>query len=88
MYQYHEELKALKSAHSHSSDDLNNKKKDLEDLKRRNNVLERDVERYNNKKQYEKEITNLTLKRYWMVCGEKLFCACMLCAPVCVCVCY
>ena len=65
--QYHDQLKTLKKRHSQTQENLKKIEKKLEDLKRENNLLQRDVERFRNKEKFEKDIKHLTYKRYWLV---------------------
>lgn len=66
LHQHHEELSNLKKAHTHSHDDLRKKKESHRELERRNNLLQRDVERFMNKKKYEDEIMKATFKKHWL----------------------
>ncbi len=67
LFQTHEELKQLKASLSQSSHLIKKKKKDLEDLERKNRLLERDVERYRNRQSVLKDIKLLTCKKHWVV---------------------
>lgn len=67
LYQHHEELKSLKAMHSSSCTDLKKKQDLLQDLERRNNMLKRDVDRFQNREKLEKQIRNLTHKRSWVL---------------------
>lgn len=46
---------------------MKKKKRDLDDLERKNRLLERDVERYKNKQNVMKDIKHLTYKKHWVV---------------------
>lgn len=67
LHEHHEELKTIKTSHSQSCDLLKKKKKDLEEEKRANSLLQRDVERFQNREKLEKEIKLLIYKKHWMV---------------------
>lgn len=66
LFQYHEELKSLKTKHSDAVDSLQRKRKELEDLERANNLLKRDVERFKNKEKHEKHMRSVILKKLWV----------------------
>lgn len=69
LFQHHEELKGLKAKYSDAIDSLKRMRKELENLQRQNNLLQRDVERFKSKEKYEKEIVHLKLKKLWLVSG-------------------
>lgn len=67
LYQQHEELKNLKSGQSKSHDIVKRKTKELDDLERKNRLVERDVARYNNRQNILKDIKHLSYKKHWVV---------------------
>ncbi len=69
LHKTHERLISLKSDYSQTCDSLKNKKAELENLERKNKLLERDVERYKNRQNYLRDIKHLTFKKFWVVCG-------------------
>ena len=67
MYESHEKLKTMKSESANLSQTLREKKKELGDEQRKNQLLERDVERFKNRQKYMSRIGHLKKKKLWVV---------------------
>ena len=79
LYQDHKELKNQKSEQSKSHDLIKKDQKDLEELERKNKLLERDVKRYQNRQELLQHIKHITYKKYWAVSvrGRESVCMCV-----------
>ena len=67
MYESHEKLKEMKSGSANLGRNLREKKRELEDEQRKNQLLERDVERFKNRQKYMSRIGYLKKKKLWVV---------------------
>ena len=67
MYESHEKLKGMKSDSANLGKTLREKKRELEDEQRKNQLLERDVERFKNRQKYMSRIGYLKKKKLWVV---------------------
>ena len=67
MYESHEKLKGMKSASADLGKALREKTRELEDEQRKNQLLERDVERFKNRQKYMSRIGYLKKKKLWVV---------------------
>ena len=67
MYESHEKLKGMKSASANLGKALREKTRELEDEQRKNQLLERDVERFKNRQKYMSRIGYLKKKKLWVV---------------------
>ena len=86
MYESHEKLKGMKSDSANLGKTLREKKRELEDEQRKNQLLERDVERFKNRQKYMSRIGYLKKKKLWVVSKREglqgtltLFFVCMIC---------
>ena len=60
-------LKGMKSASADAKKALREKRKDLGDEQRKNQLLERDVERFKNRQKYMSRIGHIKKKKMWVV---------------------
>ena len=67
MFESHEELKKMKSKSAERGKTLREKQRELEDELRKNQLLERDVERFKNRQKYMSRIGHLKKKKLWVV---------------------
>ena len=67
MYESHVKLKGMKSASADAKKTLREKRKDLGDEQRKNQLLERDVERFKNRQKYMSRIGHIKKKKMWVV---------------------
>ena len=67
MYESHDKLKMMKSRAADLGKMLREKQKELDDEMRKNQLLERDVERFKNRQKYMSRIGNLKKKKLWVV---------------------
>jgi ribosomal protein S30 len=87
MYKSHEELKGMKSQSANLGKTLREKTRELEDEQRKNQLLERDVERFKNRQKYMSRIGYLKKKKLWVVSErerEKAGDSCLLAFYLCV----
>ena len=67
MYESHEKLKGMKTKSADLGKTLREKRRELEDEQRKNQLLERDVERFKNRQKYMSRIGHLKKKKLWVV---------------------
>ena len=67
MYESHEKLKGMKSRSADLKKTLREKRKELGDEQRKNQLLERDVERFKNRQKYMSRIGHIKKKKMWVV---------------------
>ena len=72
MYESHEKLKGMKSKSADLGKTLREKQRELEDEQRKNQLLERDVERFKNRQKYMSRIGYLKKKKLWVVSEGKV----------------
>ena len=70
MYESHEKLKKMQSESASSGKTVREKRRELEDEQRKNQLLERDVERFKNRQKYMSRIGYLKKKKLWVVSKE------------------
>ena len=63
----HSKLKSLKSEHAKLQEQLRDRNLILEDEKRKNQLLERDVDRFKNREQHLTKVKHLRIKKSWVV---------------------
>ena len=86
MYESHEKLKGMKTKSADLGKTLREKRRELEDEQRKNQLLERDVERFKNRQKYMSRIGHLKKKKLWVVsegyvysvCSIKKYYVCMI----------
>lgn len=67
MFESHEKLKGMKTTSADHEKTLREKKRQLDDEQRKNQLLERDVERFKNRQKYMSRIGYLKKKKLWVV---------------------
>jgi len=74
LYKNHEELKELETRQASSSHDVKSRKRELEDMERKNRLIERDVAKYKDRQKILSDIKSLTYKRLWVVRTDVVGC--------------
>lgn len=67
MYESHDKLKVMKSESANFGKVLGEKQSQRDDEQRKNQLLERDVERFKNRQKYMSRIGHLKKKKLWVV---------------------